>query len=114
MLSPPQLKYPKQIRLSGILFLVIFPPTPFKNQKKYKISPIFKIFVAYVLVERSGKKSYIGVLLIVVTKAILVYEAPVTKKLVQLARTKTGHSSTGNHPPTKTKQKSAQPSQTHH
>lgn len=66
------------------------------------------------LVERSGKKSYIGVLLIVVTKAILVYEAPVTKILVQLASTKMGHSSTGNHHPTKTKQKSAQPSQTRH
>ena len=50
------------------------------------MSPIFKIFVAYnVLVERSGKKSYIGVLLIVVTRAILVHEVPVTKKLVQHA-----------------------------
>ena len=57
------------------------------------------------LVKRSGKKSYIGVLLIVVTRAILVHEAPVTKKLLQLACTKTGHSSVGNHPPTKTKQK---------
>ena len=46
------------------------------------MSPIFKLFVVYVLVERSGKKSYMGALLIVVTRAILVHEAPVTKKLV--------------------------------
>ena len=66
------------------------------------MSPIFKIFVAYVLVECSGKKSYMGALLIVVTRAILVHESPVTKKLVQLAHTPMGHSSTGNSPPSKT------------
>ena len=44
------------------------------------MSPFFKICVAYVLVERSGKKSCTGVLLIVVTRTILVHEAPVTKK----------------------------------